>query len=86
MVAGMRRRLAGLSMRTGLWVLGVCGVCYVFSFAQMFLPLSAGVKGVLWVVFFGLAKTAQYAALLILGKEGLSRVRGYFRRGGGQTE
>lgn len=83
-VAGMRRRLAGLSMRTGLWVLGACGVLYVLSFAQMLLPVSAGVKGVLWVVLFGLAKTAQYTALLILGKEGVARVRGYLRRGRGR--
>ncbi|MDE5940681.1 MAG: HAD family hydrolase, partial [Muribaculaceae bacterium] len=56
-------------------VLGVCVVCYGVSFGQMLLPLPTGVKSVLWVLFFGLAKCAQYAALLILGKEGIRRVR-----------
>lgn len=77
----VRGRLAALSFRTGLIVAGVCAVCYAISFAQMLLPLSVTAKGVLWVVFFGLAKTAQYTAILILGKAGLERVRRYFRRG-----
>lgn len=77
----MRERLAGLSFRTGLIVAGVCAACYAVSFAQMLLPLSVTAKGVLWVVFFGLAKTAQYTAILILGKAGLERVRRYFRKG-----
>jgi len=77
----VRGRLAALSFRTGLIVAGVCAVCYAVSFAQMLLPLSVSAKGVLWVVFFGLAKTAQYTAILILGKAGLERVRRYFRRG-----
>ena len=41
----------------------------------MLLPVSATTKGVLWVVFFGLAKTFQYAALLILGTAGLTRIK-----------
>lgn len=45
----------------------------------MALPISTGLKGVLWVVFFGLAKTAQYSALLILGKEGVRRLKKYLR-------
>lgn len=77
----VRGRLAALSFRTGLIVAGACAVCYAISFAQMLLPLSVTAKGVLWVVFFGLAKTAQYTAILILGKAGLERVRRYFRRG-----
>lgn len=59
-----------------------CGVCYAISFAQMLLPISAVAKGVLWVVFFGLAKTCQYAAILILGKVGIERLRRAFRRPG----
>lgn len=48
----------------------------------MLLPISAVAKGVLWVVFFGLAKTCQYAAILILGKAGIDRLRRAFGRRG----
>jgi phosphoglycolate phosphatase len=41
----------------------------------MLLPLSAVTKGVLWTVFFGLAKACQYAALVILGKAGVERLK-----------
>jgi phosphoglycolate phosphatase len=74
------RWLASLSFRTGCIVAGVAGVCYVVSFAQMLLPISLAAKGTLWVVFFGMAKAAQYTALLILGKEGWRRVRSAWRR------
>ena len=46
----------------------------------MLLPISAGAKTVLWVVFFGLAKTAQYGGITILGVEGYKRVKAWFRR------
>lgn len=36
-------------------------------------------KGVLWFVFFGLAKTCQYTAVLILGKAGIERLRKIFK-------
>lgn len=75
----LRDWLAGLSFRTGIIVLCVCVGCYVVSFAQMLLPLSPWLKGVLWAVFYGLAKAAQYSALLILGKEGLKRIKARFR-------
>lgn len=71
----VRAWLASLSFRTGIFVLGACALFYVISFAQMLLPISVGAKGVLWVIFFGLAKTAQYSALLILGKAGLESLR-----------
>ena len=71
----IREFLQGLSFRTGLIVAAASAVCYAVSFAQMLLPLSAAAKGVLWVVFFGLAKTFQYSALLIIGKTGLDRLR-----------
>lgn len=71
----LRKWVASLSFRTGCVVAGVCLLCYAISFLQMLLPLSIGMKGALWVVFFGLAKTAQYTALLILGKEGWLRLR-----------
>lgn len=67
--------LGSLSFRTGVIVAIACGVCYAVSFAQMLLPISVAAKGVLWVVFFGLAKTFQYSALLILGKAGVQRLR-----------
>ena len=71
----VKQWLAGLSFRTGMIVLGVCVMCYVISFAQMLLPISLGAKSVLWVVFFGLAKTAQYSGLLIIGKSGIERIK-----------
>ena len=51
----------------------------IVSFAQMFLPISVATKGVLWVVFFGLAKTFQYSALVVLGAEGLKRVKNWWK-------
>lgn len=71
--------LGKLTFRTGVIMGLLCVLCYLISFAQMLLPFSLTVKGVLWVVFFGLAKTFQYSALLILGKEGISRIRSLFR-------
>jgi len=76
----IKKWLASLSYRTGLYVVGVCVICYIVSFAQMLLPISVAAKGVLWVIFFGLAKTAQYSALLILGKAGIQSLRRRFRR------
>ena len=74
------RWLGGLSFRTGVIVAACCVVCYAVSFAQMLLPMSVTAKGILWVVFFGMAKTLQYAALLILGKAGWQRLRQYLGR------
>ena len=71
----IRDWLAGLSFRTGVIVLGCCVVCYVISFAQALLPISVAWKGALWVIFFGLAKTFQYCGILIIGKEGLKRLK-----------
>ena len=67
--------LAGLSFRTGVIVLGVCVLCYVISFAQMLLPISAVLKGTLWFWLFGLAKLFQYTGLAIIGVEGVKRLR-----------
>lgn len=72
--------LQRLSFRTGVVVLLCCVPCYIVSFAQMALPLSAYAKGVLWVVFFGLAKTFQYAGLTIVGVEGVRRLKARWRR------
>lgn len=76
----VKTKLARLSFRTGIIVLLMCVPFYIISFAQMALPISAGAKGVLWVVFFGLAKTAQYGGLTILGAEGVKKLKAYLRR------
>lgn len=75
-----RQWLGGLSFRTGVIVAGMCAACYVVSFAQMLLPISIAAKGVLWTIFFGLAKALQYTALLILGSAGIARLKMAFRR------
>lgn len=74
-VSWIKEKLAGLSFRTGVIVLLLCVPFYILSFAQMLLPFSSGVKTVLWVVLFGLAKTFQYAGITILGAEGLAYIR-----------
>ena len=63
----IKRWLAGLSFRTGVIVLSSCVVFYLLSFVALVLPVSATLKGVLWFVLFGCAKTTQYGGLLILG-------------------
>lgn len=76
----LRDWLAGLSFKTGMWVLGACVACYLISFGQMALPIGVAWKGALWVVFFGLAKALQYSGLLILGKEGIRRLKLRFKK------
>lgn len=80
-ITAIKLRLSALSFKTGLAVLALCVVFYVISFAQMALPIHAAAKGVLWTIFFGLAKTAQYAALAILGADGIKRIRGVLKKG-----
>ena len=67
--------LKRFSFKTGLIILSLCIPFYILSFAQMALDFSYSVKGILWVVFFGLAKTFQYAGLAILGVEGIKRLK-----------
>lgn len=76
----IKKFLKGLSFRTGVIVLLLCIPCYIISFAQMALSISAEAKGVLWVVFFGLAKTFQYGGLTILGVDGWKRLKAYFSK------
>ncbi len=78
-IVELRRYLASLSFRTGVMTGIVCVICYIVSFAQMLLPISIMAKGVIWTIFFGLAKACQYTAIIILGKEGLKRIRAYIR-------
>lgn len=72
--------LSGLSFKTGMIVLGVCALCYIISFAQMLLPIGIAAKGILWTVFFGLAKACQYSGLLIIGKEGVMKLKARLRK------
>lgn len=75
----IKQFLASLSFRTGVIVLCVCIACYIISFAVFALPIPLSTSSVLWFIFFGLAKTAQYSALLIMGKVGIERVKKFFR-------
>ena len=76
----VKRWLAGLSFHTGVIVLSSCVLFYILSFAALALPVSAALRGALWFVLFGCAKTAQYGGLLILGVEGVKRVKKWFGR------
>ena len=67
--------LKRFSFKTGVIILSLCIPFYILSFAQMAMDFSYSVKGILWVIFFGLAKTFQYAGLAILGVEGIKRIK-----------
>ena len=79
-ISSIKEKLSKLSFRTGVIVTLMCIPFYILSFAQMLLPISAGAKGVLWVVLFGLAKTFQYGGLTILGVEGFKRLKSKFKK------
>lgn len=64
MVRNIGQHLSSLSFRTGVIVLAMCILFYAISFVQMALPISVSLKGTLWFIFFGLAKTTQYAGLI----------------------
>ena len=76
----IKQWLAGLSFRTGIIVLVFCALFYIISFAQMLLPISTAAKGVLGFIFFGLAKTAQYSGILIIGKAGVERIKNWRKK------
>ncbi len=76
----IRQWLTGLSFRTGVIVLLMAIPLYIASFAQMLLPISTAWKSGLWIVLFGLAKTAQYGGLTILGIEGYRRLKNSLKR------
>lgn len=78
-IGQVKNFLSQLSFRTGIVLIIACVICYIVSFAQMLLPISVTAKGVLWVVFFGLAKTFQYSALAVLGVEGVKRVKSWWK-------
>jgi phosphoglycolate phosphatase len=75
----LKNLLSKLSFRTGVIILISCVVFYILSFVQALLPLSTSTKGVLFIVFFGLAKTTQYPGLAIVGVQGWQRIKAYIR-------
>ena len=77
----LKSLLAKLSFRTGVIFLIACVICYIISFSQMLLPISATAKSVLWFIFFGLAKATQYTGLAIVGVEGWQRIKSYLHIG-----
>ena len=80
-ISSVKEKLKTLSFRTGVIVLLLCVPFYIISFAQMGLDcLSPSAKTVLWVLFFGLAKTFQYSGITILGVEGVKRLKQKFSR------
>lgn len=79
LIGQVKNFLSRLSFRTGVVLVILCVICYIVSFAQMLLPISVAAKGVLWIVFFGLAKTFQYSALAVLGVEGVKRVKSWWK-------
>lgn len=79
MFSRLKQWLGRLSFRTGVIVMLCCIPCYILSFAQMALPISVELKGVLWFILFGMAKTFQYGGLTILGVEGVKRLKQKFR-------
>ena len=86
MLSGTKTWLSGLSFRTGVIVLVMCIPFYILSFAQMALPISVELKGILWFVLFGLAKTCQYGGLTILGVEGVRRLKAWYKNDGKQSK
>ena len=72
--------LQKLSFRTGVIVLLMCIPFYFLSFVQVFFPVSTATKGILFTIFFGLAKSFQYGGIAILGKEGYKQVKGYLKQ------
>lgn len=72
--------LQKLSFKTGLIVLGLCVPCYILAFIPFAFDMDYVVKGILWFVFFGLAKTFQYTGLTILGVEGVRRLKLWWRK------
>ena len=79
MKARMQAFLRRFSFRTGVIVLVLCVPCYIISFAQMALPICVELKGGLWFIFFGLAKSFQYGGLTIIGVDGVKRLKAYIR-------
>ena len=76
----IRQLLSKLSFRTGVVVFSLCIPCYIFSFAQFALPADLESQIVLWALFFGLGQVFQYTGRIILGTEGIKRLKRHFGR------
>ena len=76
----VRAWLSGLSFRTGVCVAVACIMFYALAFLCLALPFSYALRIGLWALFYGLAKTAQYSALLILGKAGVQKLKRLFKK------
>ena len=76
----IRFYLSRLSFRTGVIVLFLCVPFYAISFLVLLLPVSEVLRGALWALFFGLAKSAQYGGLAILGVEGVKKLKSWFKK------
>lgn len=70
--------LKQFSFRTGVIILLLCIPFYILSFVQMILPIYTGIKCILWVVLFGLAKLFQYSGITILGVNGVREIKSVF--------
>lgn len=75
MLERIKTFLKGLSMRTGIILLVVCLLLYAASAIQAFLPLDKSTKGILFIIFFGLAKVFQYSAIAVLGVKGWQKLK-----------
>ncbi len=76
----IKQWLQSLSPRIGIIVLIMCVPFYILSFAQMTLSISAALKGLLWTILFGLAKTCQYGGLTILGVGSIRMLKERYRK------
>ncbi len=76
----IKRFLKSLSFRTGVICMLACVVFYIISFAVIPLSISASLRTILWIIFFGMAKTTQYVGIIILGKEGINRLKRALRK------
>ncbi|MFI3239726.1 MAG: hypothetical protein R3Y22_03970 [Bacteroidales bacterium] len=79
-LAKIKTGLQKISFRTGVIILALCIPFYILSFAQMALPISTALKGGLWFILFGLAKTTQYTGLTIIGAEGVIRLKSWIKK------
>lgn len=76
----IQRFLRRFSFKTGVILMALCVPFYIISFAQALLPISTTAKTILWVVFYGLAKSLKYAGLAIVGVGGWERIKRRWRR------
>lgn len=75
----IKTKLGKSAFKIGLILLGFCILFYILSFAQMLLPISVTAKGVLWFILFGMAKTFQYTAIVIMGADGMLKLKKMWR-------